>query len=71
MALVISLQGPAEGSWAWSESSRRLAMEEMNAEGGVLGRELKLVPVTAVPPRRPVAANVDALILGGAGMRRP
>ncbi len=45
MALVVPLQGPAGIFGPSCESCAALAMEEINAEGGVLGRELRLVPV--------------------------
>ncbi|GAA5148583.1 substrate-binding domain-containing protein [Pseudonocardia eucalypti] len=65
MALVIPLQGPAGIFGPSCECCATLAMEEINAEGGVLGRELNLVPVDggATPAR--VATDVDALIRAG------
>ena len=44
MALVIPLQGPAGIFGPSCESCAALAAQEINAEGGVLGRELNLVP---------------------------
>ena len=41
-------------------------MEEINTEGGVLGRELNLVPVDGGAAPCSVARNVDALIRAGA-----
>src|SRR6476646_540861 len=66
MALVIPLQGPAGIFGPSCESCATLAMEEVNAEGGVLGRELNLVPVDGGAAPSIVARNVDALIRAGA-----
>src|SRR6476469_4585560 len=66
MALVIPLQGPAGIFGPSCESCATLAMEEINAEGGVLGRELKLLPVDGGTSPATVAINVDALIRAGA-----
>lgn len=66
MALVIPLQGPAGIFGPSCESCATLAMEEINAEGGVLGRELRLVPVDGGAAPVAVARDVDALIRAGA-----
>ncbi len=66
MALVIPLQGPAGIFGPSCESCATLAMEEVNDEGGVLGRELNLVPVDGGTTPRVVAKDVDALIRAGA-----
>ncbi|WP_425415293.1 substrate-binding domain-containing protein [Pseudonocardia acaciae] len=66
MALVIPLQGPAGIFGPSCESCAALAMEEVNAEGGVLGRELNLVPVDGGTAPSVVATDVDALIRAGA-----
>jgi urea transport system substrate-binding protein len=66
MALVIPLQGPAGIFGPSCESCAALAMEEINAEGGVLGRELRLLPVDGGTPPPSVATEVDALIRAGA-----
>lgn len=66
MALVIPLQGPAGIFGPSCESCAALAMEEINAEGGVLGRELNLVPVDGGTAPATVATEVDALICAGA-----
>ena len=66
MALVIPLQGPAGIFGPSCESCAALAMEEINAEGGILGRELNLVPVDGGTPLATVATEVDALICAGA-----
>lgn len=66
MALVIPLQGPAGIFGPSCESCAALAMEEINAAGGVLGRELNLVPVDGGTAPATVATEVDALIRAGA-----
>src|SRR4051812_13978173 len=65
MALVVPLQGPAGIFGPSCESCAALATEEINAEGGVLGRELRLVPVDGGREPRAVAREVDALIRAG------
>lgn len=65
MALVVPLQGPAGIFGPSCESCAALAMEEINAEGGVLGRELNLVPVDGGAAPETVATEVDALIRAG------
>jgi urea transport system substrate-binding protein len=65
MALVVPLQGPAGIFGPSCESCARLAMEEINAEGGVLGRELNLVPVDGGAAPAAVAREVDALLKAG------
>jgi urea transport system substrate-binding protein len=62
MALVIPLQGPAGIFGPSCESCATLAMEQINAEGGVLGRELNLVPVDGGRAPEAVATELDALI---------
>jgi urea transport system substrate-binding protein len=66
MALVIPLQGPAGIFGPSCESCGSLAMEEINAEGGVLGRQLNLVPVDGGAAPAEVAREVDALLKAGA-----
>jgi ABC-type branched-subunit amino acid transport system substrate-binding protein len=66
MALVIPLQGPAGIFGPSCESCATLAMEEINADGGVLGRELNLVSVDGGSEPATVATEVDALIRAGA-----
>ncbi len=65
MALVFPLQGPAGIFGPSCESCGALAMEEVNTEGGVLGRELNLVPVDGGAAPAAVAREVDALIKAG------
>ena len=66
MALVIPLHGPAGIFGPSCESCAALAMEEINDEGGVLGRELNLVPVDGGAAPATVAREVNALIRAGA-----
>lgn len=66
MALVVPLQGPAGIFGPSCESCAALAVEEINADGGVLGRELNLVPVDGGNAPAVVATEVDALIRAGA-----
>src|SRR3954467_13717552 len=65
MALVIPLQGPAGIFGPSCESCAALATEEINAEGGVLGRELRLVPVDGGPGARAGGGEGDALSRAG------
>jgi urea transport system substrate-binding protein len=66
MALVVPLQGPAGIFGPSCESCAALAVDEINAAGGVLGRELNLVPVDGGADPEAVATEVDALIRAGA-----
>lgn len=66
MALVVPLQGPAGIFGPSCESCAAMAAEEINAAGGVLGRELNLVPVDGGAEPEVVAREVDALIRAGA-----
>lgn len=66
MALVIPLQGPAGIFGPSCESCAELAMEEINAEGGVLGRRLDLMTVDGGAAPAAVAREVDALVGAGA-----
>lgn len=65
MALVVPLQGPAGIFGPSCESCAQLAAEEINADGGVLGRELRLVAVDGGAALATVATEVDALIRAG------
>lgn len=65
VALVIPLQGPAGIFGPSCECCAQLAAEEVNAESGVLGREVRLVLVDGGAPPEQVATEVDALISGG------
>ncbi|MFF2213734.1 substrate-binding domain-containing protein [Streptomyces antibioticus] len=62
VALVFPMQGPAGIFGPACELCARLAAEEVNRAGGVLGRELRLVPVDGGAPPREVADQVEALV---------
>ncbi|MET9080356.1 substrate-binding domain-containing protein [Streptomyces sp. NPDC004237] len=66
VALVVPLQGPAGVFGPSCESAARLAVEELNAAGGVLGREVRLLTVDGGAPPARVAAEVGALVSLGA-----
>lgn len=66
VALVVPLQGPAGIFGPSCELSAELAASEINAAGGVLGRELRLVTVDGGRSPDLVADEVDALITLGA-----
>ncbi len=66
VALVVPLQGPAGIFGPSCELCAELAVEEINRAGGVLGRELRLVPVDGGAPPEQVAAEVEALVSVGA-----
>lgn len=65
VALVVPLQGPAGIFGPSCELSARLAAEEVNASGGVLGRELRFVVVDGGATPRAVANELDTLIDAG------
>lgn len=66
VALVVPLQG-SEGMYGPScELCAQLAAEEINAQGGLLGRELRFVTVDGAARPAIVAAEVDALVAAGA-----
>ncbi|MBG0565700.1 substrate-binding domain-containing protein [Actinoplanes aureus] len=66
MALVVPLRGPAGIFGPSAELCAELAAEEVNRAGGVLGRELRLVPVDGGAPPQAVATEVAALVASGA-----
>lgn len=66
VALVVPLSGPAGIFGPSCELCALLAVEEVNASTGVLGRELRLTVVDGGAPPAQVAAEVDALITSGA-----
>ncbi|MFD4576378.1 substrate-binding domain-containing protein [Streptomyces sp. NPDC058417] len=66
VALVFPMQGPAGIFGPACELCARLAAEEVNRDGGVLGREVRLVPVDGGAPPREVADQVEALVDVGA-----
>ncbi|HWE92175.1 MAG TPA: substrate-binding domain-containing protein [Pseudonocardiaceae bacterium] len=65
VALVIPLQGPAGIFGPSCELCAQLAAEEVNTEGGVLGRELRLLAVDGGAAPTTVAAEVEALVSMG------
>ncbi|MBB2497386.1 ABC transporter substrate-binding protein [Aquipseudomonas ullengensis] len=75
--LVIGLSYPSTGSYKWEGLSQKrgalMAVEEINREGGVLGRQLKLVsrnsgamPDRAVQNVERLAADGAVMLMGGA-----
>ena len=66
VALVIPLQGPAGIFGPSCEACAELAAEEVNREGGVLGRQVRFVVVDGGRSPRRVADTVDALVTSGA-----
>jgi ABC-type branched-subunit amino acid transport system substrate-binding protein len=62
VALVVPLQGPAGIFGPSCELCAELAVEEVNASCGVLGRELRLITVDGGAPPDRVAAEVEALV---------
>src|SRR6185369_10227925 len=66
VALVVPLRGPAGMFGPSAELCAQLAAEEINAAGGVLGRELVLIPVDGGAAPERVAAEVEALVSVGA-----
>jgi urea transport system substrate-binding protein len=65
VALVIPLGGPAGIFGPSCEACAELAAEEVNREGGVLGRELKFVVVDGGREPERVADEVDLLVTAG------
>jgi urea transport system substrate-binding protein len=63
--LVVPIQGPAGIFGPSCELCAQLAMEEVNAGGGVLGRELRLLTVDGGAPPPRVADKIDRLISAG------
>jgi ABC-type branched-subunit amino acid transport system substrate-binding protein len=66
VALVVPLRGTAGILGPSAELCAQLAAEEVNAAGGILGRELVLVPVDGGAPPARVATEVEALVATGA-----
>jgi urea transport system substrate-binding protein len=66
VALLIPLHGSAGIYGPSCELCAEMAAEEVNADGGVLGRPLRLEVVDASGPPPRVAAEVDALVRSGA-----
>ncbi|MEU4085863.1 substrate-binding domain-containing protein [Streptomyces aureus] len=66
VAFVYPMQGPAGIFGPGCEACARLAAEEINKDGGVLGKELRLLEVDGGAPPETVAAEVEALVATGA-----
>jgi len=66
VALVFPMQGPAGIFGPTCELCADLAVEQINRDGGVLGRELRLVPVDGGAHPQAVAAEVEELVDTGA-----
>lgn len=65
LALVVPLQGPGGVFGPSCEAMGELAARDLNADGGVLGREVQIEVVDGGAPPREVAERVDALITQG------
>jgi ABC-type branched-subunit amino acid transport system substrate-binding protein len=65
VALVVPLQGPAGIVGPSGELCAQLAVEEFNAEQGVLGREIRLVIVDGGAAPHQVGAEMDELVSAG------
>ncbi|MDT0269792.1 substrate-binding domain-containing protein [Streptomyces sp. DSM 44915] len=65
VALVVPRRGPAGIFGPACEFCAQLAADEVNADGGVLGRALRLVPVDGGAPPERVADEVEALVSAG------
>lgn len=66
VCLVVPLRGPAGIFGPSCETSALLAVDELNAAGGILGREVRLLVVDGGAPPGHVAAEVEALVSLGA-----
>ena len=62
VGLVIPLQGPAGMFGPSCEASADLAVQEINADSGVLGRQVRLVVIDGGQPPDRVADQVDCLV---------
>jgi len=62
VALVVPLRGPAGVFGPSCELAAQLAVEELNAVGGVLGREVRLIVVDGGASAEQVAAEVEVLV---------
>ncbi len=65
VALVVPLQGPAGVIGPSCELCAQLAAEEVNADGGVLARELRFIVVDGGRRPEEVADEVGGLLAGG------
>ncbi|EKX63651.1 substrate-binding domain-containing protein [Streptomyces ipomoeae] len=66
VALVYPMQGPAGIFGPTCGACARLAAEEVNKAGGVLGKELRLIEVDGGAEPSRVAEDVEALVASGA-----
>lgn len=66
VALLIPMHGSAGLFGPSCELCARLAVEEINAAGGLLGREVRLRLVDGAGPPHRVADEIDALVSAGA-----
>lgn len=65
IALVIPLSGPAGMFGPSCEACAKLAAGDINAAGGILGREVRLHPIDACAPLPRLAARIGGLVGGG------
>ncbi|GAB3112755.1 substrate-binding domain-containing protein [Streptomyces calidiresistens] len=65
IALVVPARGPAGLLGPACELCAVLAAQEVNAAGGVLGREVRLIPVDGGAPPSRVADEVEAMVVAG------
>jgi ABC-type branched-subunit amino acid transport system substrate-binding protein len=65
VAVVNPLQGPLGIIGPPAQLCTQLAAEEINATGGILGREIRLVTVDGGLPPAVIAAELDALVSSG------
>ncbi len=66
LALAVPLSGPAGMFGPSCEASAELAIEDINAAGGILDRPVRLHPIDAAAPLAELTARVDRMI--GAGL---
>ncbi|MCV7012923.1 substrate-binding domain-containing protein [Mycolicibacterium madagascariense] len=66
VALVVPLSGPAGMFGPSCEACAELAVEHLNARGGILGRRVRLHPVDAGAALPVLADEVDRLVSSGA-----
>ncbi|MBY8858517.1 substrate-binding domain-containing protein [Nocardia sp. CA2R105] len=66
LALAVPLSGPAGMFGPSCEASAELAIEDINAAGGILDRPVRLHPIDAAAPLPELTAHVDRMI--GAGL---
>jgi urea transport system substrate-binding protein len=65
VALVVPLSGPAGMFGPSCEACADLAVEDLNARGGILDRQVRLHPVDAGGDLRTLAAEIDKLVSAG------